>query len=170
MRRSWHECCVLWAVRMPSRSEVLPVFAIRRYSSGGIAVWGYGRRTAVRFCQRAAKMGPNMVRAPRGREGRTREGTCGPRRGSRRRPQHEASSLVLPRPKRRCGDISQDSLLRPNAHHQRHPCASSCAAHCLLQHRHLLLRTAPHSLPLRAIAPPRRQWPSPTRSRRLSGR
>ena len=64
----------------------------------------------------------------------------------------------------------QDSLLRPNAHHQRHPCASSCAAHCLSQHRHLLLRTAPHSLPLRAIAPPRRQWPSPTRSRRLSGR
>ena len=64
----------------------------------------------------------------------------------------------------------QDSLLRPNAHHQRHPCASSCAAHCLSQHRHLLLRTAPHSLPLRAIAPPRRQWPSSTRSRRLSGR
>ena len=61
---------MLWAVRMPSRSEVLPVFAIRRYSSGGIAVWGYGRAGGRRF-DGAAKMGPNMVRAPRGREGRT---------------------------------------------------------------------------------------------------
>ena len=60
---------------------------------------------------RAAKMGPNMVRAPRGREGRTREGrTCGPRRGSRRRSQHEASSRFAGArydAKRRCGDISR---------------------------------------------------------------
>ena len=117
----------------------------------------------------AAKMGPNMVRAPRGREGRrTREGTCGPRRGSRRL---KRTFLGARHDGRSEGAATFPGFTSAtDAHHQRHPCASSCAAHCLSQHRHLLLRTAPHSLPLRAIAPPRRQWPSPTRSRRLSGR